>query len=358
MSARRRRRSNSNSKDDTGVTAAATTSGPSFCDSHATTTLSSPPMMSLSSSIMDGGCRDRTQEFRAVIMSLGSNQFQGGCTSAGPVRPSYRSEFTNIAKKISKDLANTYAKLEKLTMLAKRKSLFDDKDSEIQQLTFVIKQDLGSLNKQIAQLQELSKAQLGQNSRHKQTHANSVVVSLQSKLAAMSGNFKSVLEVRTENLKQQKSRRDEFSQSVGVTPSLPASVLNGHMGSVLLQDEAKGDHAQVVINMDGVGQRHQQLQLVDEQDSYIQTRADTMRNIEQTIVELGTIFQQLAHMVKEQEEMVQRIDSNVDSAHINIEAAHTELVKYFQRVTSNRWLMIKIFGVLIVFFIIFIIFLA
>ena len=42
------------------------------------------------------------------------------------------------------------------------------------------------------------------------------------------------------------------------------------------------------------------------QDSYIQSRADTMQNIEQTIVELGGIFQQLATMVKEQEEMVQR----------------------------------------------------
>ena len=31
-----------------------------------------------------------------------------------------------------------------------------------------------------------------------------------------------------------------------------------------------------------------------------------MKNIESTIVELGGIFSQLAHMVKEQEEMVQR----------------------------------------------------
>jgi len=42
------------------------------------------------------------------------------------------------------------------------------------------------------------------------------------------------------------------------------------------------------------------------QDSYIRSRSEAMLNIEQTIVELGTIFQQLAHMVKEQEEMVQR----------------------------------------------------
>lgn len=31
-----------------------------------------------------------------------------------------------------------------------------------------------------------------------------------------------------------------------------------------------------------------------------------MQNIESTIVELGSIFQQLAHMVKEQEETIQR----------------------------------------------------
>ena len=42
------------------------------------------------------------------------------------------------------------------------------------------------------------------------------------------------------------------------------------------------------------------------QDSYIQDRAETMQNIESTIVELGSIFQQLAHMVKEQEETVAR----------------------------------------------------
>lgn len=42
------------------------------------------------------------------------------------------------------------------------------------------------------------------------------------------------------------------------------------------------------------------------QDAYVQSRAETMQNIESTIVELGGIFQQLAHMVKEQEEMVER----------------------------------------------------
>lgn len=83
-----------------------------------------------------------------------------------------------------------------------------------------------------------------------------------------------------------------------------------------------------------------------------------MQNIESTIVELGGIFQQLAHMVKEQEEMVDRIDSNIDATSLNVEAAHSEILKYFQSVTSNRWLMIKIFGILIFFFVFFVIFMT
>lgn len=53
-----------------------------------------------------------------------------------------------------------------------------------------------------------------------------------------------------------------------------------------------------------------------------------------------------------------RIDTNVEDTEMNIEAAHGEILKYFQSVTSNRWLMIKIFAVLIVFFIVFVVFMA
>lgn len=307
----------------------------------------------------DMTCRDRTMEFMSAVKSMQSRQ-GNGTLSARQRALQHRGEFMQIARKIGHDISNTFAKLEKLTILAKRKSLFDDKPEEIQQLTFIIKQDINSLNKQIAQLQELSKATRHQNGRHKQSHSNSVVVALQSKLASMSNDFKSVLEVRTHNLKEQKSRREQFSSHTPVSSTLPPSALAGHAGSVLLQDEVNNSHSQVAINMDGPDKQRyqQQMALIDEQDSYITSRADTMQNIEQTIVELGGIFQQLAHMVKEQEEMVQRIDANVEDTQLNVEAAHSEILKYFQSVTSNRWLMIKIFGVLVVFFIIFVVVMA
>ena len=41
-------------------------------------------------------------------------------------------------------------------VVARKKSLFDDKSEDIQHLTLVIKQDIGTLNRQIGQLQEVS----------------------------------------------------------------------------------------------------------------------------------------------------------------------------------------------------------
>ncbi|XP_062551084.1 syntaxin-5 [Armigeres subalbatus] len=314
--------------------------------------------------------RDRSTEFANAIRSLQGRNIQRAVNVRDPRKAkqlqSY-SEFMMIAKHIGKNIASTYAKLEKLTLLAKRKTLFDDRPAEIQELTYIIKGDLNSLNQQIARLQEVSKSQRKSTTgKHLLSHSSNMVVALQAKLANMSSDFKQVLEVRTENLKQQKNRRDQFSQGP-ISNSLPPSAMRGStQGSLLLQEEQD----QISIDMNTAGgssserapllqqQQQKAMVLYDESDSYVQERAETMQNIESTIVELGGIFQQLAHMVKEQEEMVERIDTNLQDVEMNVEAAHGEILKYFQSVTKNRWLMIKIFGILILFFIFFVIFLA
>ena len=248
-----------------------------------------------------------------------------------------------------------------LILVAKKKSLFDDRPVEIQELTYMIKGDLNSLNQQIAKLQEISKSQRKSTSgKHLLSHSSNMVVALQAKLANMSSDFKQVLEVRTENLKQQKNRRDQFSQAP-VTNTLPPATMRQNQGSLLLSEQDE----QVSIDMSTSQPliprnqlQQQQMLMYDESDNYVQQRAETMQSIESTIVELGGIFQQLAHMVKEQEEMVERIDTNIQDVEMNVESAHGEILKYFQSVSKNRWLMIKIFGVLIFFFIFFVIFVA
>jgi len=334
----------------------------------------------LQSSSGSSSARDRTNEFLNTIRTLQGQQHGQAAGFNQQVAPQDRHgqlarrsrEFMTIARSIGKDIANTYTKLEKLTLLAKRKTIaFDDRPAEIQNLTFIIKEDMNQLNRQIGQLRQIAKAQQadltsGTGRQHQATHSTSVVVALQSRLASMTSAFKEVLEVRTENLKESRSRQQQFSQSA-VTTSLPQSAVNGfHSGSVLLgaanaiEDDAKASAGDTIISMDGIqpsDQRQGQLMLHGDTE-YLQDRANTMQSIESTIVELGGIFQQLAHMIKEQEEVMLRIDANVEETQAQVELGHTELLKYFKSVTSNRWLMVKIFGVLIFFFIFFVIFMA
>lgn len=314
-------------------------------------------------------CRDRTSEFHSTIRS-----FQSRLTTQ-PVQNNLalknknndaialRHQFMLIAKKIGKELTNTCIKLEKLTDLAKKQSLFDDKPKEIQDLTFLIKQDINNLHSEINQLQEFVKINQSHEGKNMQKHSNNIVYSLQSKLVNVSSNFKQVLEVRNENLKQQNERGEKYfsktslnSASLFAPPKLPGN----NMGkSVLLLDEtekAKLNGQETVLNMDLMNKQQLQKNLIiNQEESFLRERANAMQTVEQTIIELGTMFQQLATMVKEQDEAIQRIDTNIQDVDLNVSAAHTELLKYFQSVTSNRWLMIKIFFVLIVFFIVFIV---
>ena len=54
-------------------------------------------------------------------------------------------------------------------------------------------------------------------------------------------------------------------------------------------------------------------------------------------------------MVAEQGERVQRIDADTQDIADNVRMGHNELLKYWGRISNDRWLMLKIFGVLIVF---------
>lgn len=63
----------------------------------------------------------------------------------------------------------------------------------------------------------------------------------------------------------------------------------------------------------------------------------------------------MAEMVQQQGEMAVRIDENVDNVVSNVDAAQAQLLKYLQTISSNRWLVLKVFGILLAFIMLFII---
>lgn len=233
-------------------------------------------------------------------------------------------------------------------VVAKRRTLFDDRPVEINELTFVIKQDLSSINHQIGALQALSKQQHPKADQEGE-HNKNVVYLLQGKLTDVSVNFKDVLEARTKNIQASRSRTENFISSVSqhTQPSLQQSA-SPLYGTPARNSPAPGADT---LSLNPVGD--QQLMMMEEaqpNNTYIQQRGEAIEAIEKTIGELGSIFGQLATMVSEQSEMIQRIDANTEDVVDNVEGAQRELLKYWSRVSSNRWLIAKMFGVLMIFF--------
>ncbi|KAI3827281.1 hypothetical protein L1987_01354 [Smallanthus sonchifolius] len=334
--------------------------------------------------------RDRTQEFSSIterlrkslslnsVAGINSTGGAGGSTKAEGSRSSiaFQSEFNKRASKIGYGIHHTSQKLAKLAKLAKRTSVFDDPTKEIQELTAVIKQDITALNSAVVDLQLVCNSQNESEnvSSDTTTHSTTVVDNLKNRLMSTTKEFKDVLTMRTENLKVHENRRQIFSattsketanpfvrqrplankSTAGSSNSPPPWANDSSSSSPLFQRKNADAESQPLIQQ----QNQQQQQMVPLQDSYMQSRAEALHNVESTIHELGSIFTQLATMVSQQGELAIRIDENMEDTLANVEGAQGQLMRYLNSISSNRWLMIKIFFVLIAFLMIFLFFVA
>ncbi|KAF9900711.1 cis-Golgi t-SNARE syntaxin [Linnemannia zychae] len=96
----------------------------------------------------------------------------------------------------------------------------------------------------------------------------------------------------------------------------------------------------------------QQQQQAPHVDQYVQNRSTAIEAVESTLQELGGIFQQLAQMVAEQRDAVQRIEANAEDIELNINEAQNQLLRYYRNISSDRWLMIKVFLAIIFVFLV------
>jgi syntaxin 5 len=236
-------------------------------------------------------------------------------------------------------------------------------------LTYVIKQDLAALNQQISNLQNLTQAQHPNASQPKSAdqegqHNKNVVLMLQNKVTDVAANFKDVLEVRTKNIQASRSRTENFVSSVRSQSQFESSRSESPLYQTTTPDRKRTPYTSTtdLLTLEPSGpssllsngpQSESQILLMEEAqptNTYIQERGQAIEAIEKTINELSSIFGQLAGMVQEQGEMLQRIDANTEDVVDNVQGAQRELLKYWSRVQGNRWLVAKMFGVLMIFF--------
>lgn len=309
--------------------------------------------------------QNRTFEFQQCVTSYDKINKKNNISkpaSAGKA-PVKKTKFSQYAGGIASDISHVTELLSKLALLAKRKPLLDDKPREIGQMTSLVKLKIFKIEKDIQELQRFMKGDAtSQVDPQTSQFSKNVVNLLNSKMKNVSGEFKNVLEVRQKNEILNKNRSDNFlSHSQASRAQSPAGLNNiGENPYLAPQGYVEENYSSNPDNINNnpyssdylnIPDQTQQLLLMEEQPSqYLHERNLAVETIESTINEVGNLFHQLASMVSEQGEQIQRIDQNVEDISINITGAQRELLKYYAHITSNRWLFLKIFGVLIMFF--------
>lgn len=327
---------------------------------------------------------DRTIDFQRIVQSLGGSIEPQGYKKKNTLdaTPKTKNAFNEAASEIAKGIHKTSSMLTKLTNLVRKQGLFDDPTEEINSLIFRIKQDLDELNSKCDTAQQFidnKKSFFGADVSQSSQHNSKVVSNLKSDLMSTTKDFKNVLELRSFKMKDQQQKKLELTGKGILSPmksenSSEKMRFGDSSSSSLIQRKNKQplpspyatitedppiqDIASHISDQEALQEQRQLLlEPITGSQQYFEARERAVTEVEKTINELGQLFQRLATMLSEQQELVERIDEDVESAVENTDNAKNALLKAYETVSSNRGMYMKIFGILAIFILFFVLFL-
>jgi syntaxin 5 len=338
---------------------------------------------------------DRTSEFFEILSTFEStstssphhpstNNPSGGSPTnytngKRNVRQATPSEFSKGASDVSYRVQRTAAQLEELTRMVKSSDMFGDQTVSINRLSLSIKQEMTDLKGDLDRLSEAVGVQprnSGGGGSGVAVHSQRMVESLKMQLGETTKDFKNALQIRATKLREQQDRRHRMGFTDASSTIIQRPLAFGPPGGSGGGGGGGGGMGglQPLGRMGGVGGmgsgvgemggmvtasplQLSEAQLVDRNLDYLESRADAVQTINQTMGELNSVFSNLLQLIDIQGQNVERIDDNVTNMADSLEAGIQELEQSVSS-TGNLRLYAKMFGILMVFLIGFIVFLA
>ena len=315
---------------------------------------------------------DRTREFLRLTSEAmvaapprklpTSNNTNGTTAHSGPMDKKERTRqaifFNEKASEVSKGIQACSVLLARLTTLARAQTLFSDPQDELSLLSVRVKNEISQLKTRLTELQSwLQNNDLGAG-RDAKLHSEHVVRTMEFKLQDSGKQFVRVLESRKTALRAQTQRKrmfgdDDEDDEIG-QPLRQSAV-------AVAQDEEAGQNGMNggsgIITTASMAPFQQQRQLIPD-NVYLRSRVDAITTVESHIAELGQVMSKLAEMITEQDHLVNEMADNVETSQMNIRQGFLSLEKYYNSIRGNKRLVARLFGVVVLFLLFFIFFLA
>jgi syntaxin 5 len=251
------------------------------------------------------------------------------------------------------------AMIQLYTTVNQEKIGVDSQDAVVSQWTLVVKTDITQINDQLRVIQTQLEGKDICNPSIRE-HFRQIVKILQLRFASMSSAFKETLQSRSDRILASKQRREQLGSTGAFIPQHDHSIRSRRVidtqvfqsfGTNIPESGSMEMNSDSHSSKGAMYQRQQQHQatIQSSNQQYQQSRNVALESVEAAIQELGYVFSHLAHLVSIQGETVQRIDADIEEAQVHVEQGQQELLKYWRYVSSNRWLLIKCFAILIAF---------
>eukprot|EP01025_Chloroclados_australasicus_P010479 TRINITY_DN14252_c0_g1_i1.p2 TRINITY_DN14252_c0_g1~~TRINITY_DN14252_c0_g1_i1.p2 ORF type:complete len:181 (+),score=19.25 TRINITY_DN14252_c0_g1_i1:131-673(+) len=148
--------------------------------------------------------RDRTQEFLKIVDRLQSRQGKKTNDAEDATGPANAmNQFNSQIQTFNDVLQQCRRHLVKLNDLTKTRSVFDDLDAQFNEVTGIMKHDVGSAQQLLKSMQQRYLTQ-------RSVHHERILQSQASKLAEITQEFQKVLQQKQTKLKAVNERRSKF----------------------------------------------------------------------------------------------------------------------------------------------------
>lgn len=239
-------------------------------------------------------------------------------------------------------LKSVESQLKNLVQMSKTSSLFNETHLKFTKIGNEIESSLKIIEKSINKIANEDFHKYSKNNFEKKVVQNSIDL-LQIKLENLGASYQKFLKTQAEMIRQIEKRKANLVNTKSKRPKPKNDDLYSN------STDADGENLPFTSNSS---------QLVyDKHDNsnYQVERSSAVQHIEKAMSDLNSLFNRVSEMVYRQRDMVERISNDTDISYTNMIMAESEVIKLKDTVKDNRRLILKIFGIIVFFVVIYIV---
>lgn len=283
--------------------------------------------------------RDLSAEFLELVSTIPAAEVEPPAAAVPPT-PTYVYAFHSASSEVVRCARLSRHKIDHLSALVRRSSIYEDPAQEIAALMHAINDEVTKASQELkgARRQRLEAGWRPGDTTESSKHCAAMEAQALREVEETSGAFKHVLQLRTDSVKELTERKDKFSRR-----------------SLEKKERPKRSRVPVFDNLprpEGTTETtkaalpQQQMDLLIPDQTYHVARADAATDIEAQVQEIGAIFGKLATLVRQQDEQVERIETNVEEAAADVDRARNVLVHSLNNMNTTTKTALKCAGII------------